>query len=297
MILLPQWTLKIARFAVFGNFWVALCAVCLYWSTALIHALQVHFALSLSIFSATVFIYNYHRLFRKKVIYAAVRSERHDWILSNQGFLQIVAIVSALVAGGFFVPYLNRTLVLRFSPFLLLALLYVVPLWKSEGKWKRLRDIPFVKIFLVAAVWSFVTVFLPFLADNPEWLPDAGAWITLSQRFVFIFAITIPFDIRDLKHDKAAGLTTFAGTFGVEPAKRISEVLLIIVGLICFSAAHLGHYSYNHAAGMLVSCITSGVLISRIRAESSEWMYAGLLDGTMLDQFLWLLFAGAISVF
>jgi 4-hydroxybenzoate polyprenyltransferase len=297
MIPLPNWLLKITRFVVFGNFWVAFCALSLYWCTALIHGLELHFSLSMSIFGATAFIYNYHRLFRKKIIYAKERSERHNWILNNQRFLQVLAIVSALVAVGFFIPYLNETLVLRFSPFLLLALFYVVPLWKSKGKWKRVRDIPFVKIFLVAAVWAFVTVFLPFLADNPEWLPNSGSWFTMVQRFIFIFAITIPFDIRDLKHDKASGLTTFAGAFGVTTAKRISELMLVAVGLICFAAAHFGYYSYNHAAGMIVSCMTTGVLISRVKEESSEWMYAGLLDGTMLDQFIWVFLAGALSVF
>jgi len=297
MIQLPLWTLKTSRLLVFGNLWVALCAVSLYWCTALIHSLEINVFLSLSIFSATVFIYNYHRLFRKKIIYAKVRSERHEWILQHKRMLRALAYISLIAAIGFFVPYLNVTLFLRVSPFLALALFYVIPLWKSGGKWLRVRDIPFIKIFLVAAVWSFVTVFLPFLVDDPEWLPNLGSWHTIVQRFIYIFAITIPFDIRDLEHDKASGLTTFAGKFGVSNAKKISEVLLIIVALICFSAAHFGFYTYGSAIGMILSCLVTGLFISKIDENSSEWMYAGLLDGTMFDQFIWVLMIGSLMAF
>jgi 4-hydroxybenzoate polyprenyltransferase len=297
MTQLPNWTLKTSRLLVFGNLWVAFCAVSLYWCTALLHKLEIEVFLSLSIFNATVFIYNYHRLFRKKVIYEKVRSERHEWILMHEKELQILALITLISAIGFFVPYMNIRLFLRFSPFLALALFYVIPIWKRRGKWLRVRDIPFIKIFLVAAVWSFVTVVLPFLADDPEWLPNVEIWHTIVQRFIYIFAITVPFDIRDLKLDKASGLTTFAGRFGVSNAKRISEVLLLIVAIICLSAAHLGFYTYGNALGMLLSCSVTGLLISRIDENSSEWIYAGLLDGTMLDQFLWVLILGSFLVF
>ncbi|MCB0820980.1 MAG: hypothetical protein KDC13_10185, partial [Bacteroidetes bacterium] len=188
---------------VFGNIWIALCAVSMYACTVVLHRLEWSWLLAGSIFGATLFVYNYHRLFRKKQIYARQISDRHKWILRHDKSLRWLAIAGFVLAVACFVPFLNAVLVYRLSPFLLLALFYVIPVWKGRQKWLRIRDIPYVKIFLVAAVWSFVTVVLAFLANDSEWLPDTGAWITIAHRFIFIFAITLPFDIRDLAHDKS----------------------------------------------------------------------------------------------
>jgi len=291
-MVIPAWILKIIRLGVFGNLWVSLCAVSMYWCTAVMHDLKIHLLLSFSIFGATLFIYNYHRLFRKKVIYAKEISERHKWILAHDKLLQAFAVLGFLLAAGCFLPYLEKTLFLRLSPFLLLSLFYVVPVWKGKKKWLRVRDIPYVKIFLVAAVWAFVTVFLAFLAEDPLWFPDKAAWFSAAQRFVFIFAITLPFDIRDLKHDEVSGLQTFAGRLGVSEVKRLSNILLAMVALCSAIAAFAGIYQMPHAIGLAVSCGLTGLLISRIDEESSEWMFAGFLDGTMLDQFLWIALLG-----
>ncbi|MEX1189302.1 MAG: UbiA family prenyltransferase [Bacteroidia bacterium] len=260
----------------------------MYWCTAYLHDLDIQVFLSLSIFGATLFIYNYHRLFRKKVIYAKEISERHQWILAHDRLLQVFAVAGFLLAAGCFIPYLNPTLFFRLSPFLLLSLFYVIPVWKGKKKWLRVRDIPFMKIFLVAAVWSFVTVFLAFLAEDPFWFPDIDAWLTTLQRFIFIFAITLPFDIRDLAHDRSSGLTTFAARLGVEGVKRLANILLVVVAALAGISTFIGIYSLPHGIGVSISCALTGFLISRIDEDSSEWIYAGFLDGTMLDQFLWI---------
>ncbi|MEZ5173587.1 MAG: hypothetical protein R2850_08790 [Bacteroidia bacterium] len=129
---------------------------------------------------------------------------------------------------------------------------------------------------------------LAFLANDSEWLPDTGAWITIAHRFIFIFAITLPFDIRDLAHDKSGGLVTFAGKLGVPAVNRLSALLLTFVALLAVLAAMAGFYFYPAAGGMILSCVFTGALILTIDEQSSEWIYAGFLDGTMFDQLLWI---------
>ena len=293
---LPPFIGELLKAVVFGNVWVALCAVAMYVCTVLLHRLEFNLFLAGSIFGATLFTYNYHRLFRKEKIYRGVVSERHLWIIEHHKKLQVLAVLGFLLAAGCFVPFLNKVLLIRLSPFLLLALFYVIPIWKREGKWLRVRDIPFFKIFLVAAVWSFVTVVLAFLADDSLWFPDLGAWISIAQRFIFIFAITLPFDIRDLEHDKSGGLITFAGSLGVPGVNRLSAFLLTLVALLAVIAAMGGVYSYPAAGGMVLSCLFTGALALVIDEQSSEWMYAGFLDGTMIDQLFWIaLFSYAFS--
>ena len=291
---IPERILGLLRLLVFGNLWVAFCAVSMYWCTVYLHQMEVQFQLSLSIFGATLFIYNYHRLFRKEIIYKGYISNRHRWILSHHRLLQAFAIAGFILSVGCFIPYINPTLVFRLSPFLLLSLLYVIPVWKKGKKWIRIRDIPYIKIFLVAAVWSFVTVFLAFLAEDPYWFPGVAEWSTALQRFIFIFAITLPFDIRDLAHDRSSGLTTFANTLGVQGVKTLSNILLVSIAVLAMLSAFAGYYKHGHAAAMILSCLVTGMLISRLDEDSSEWMYAGFLEGTMLDQFIWILLLGVL---
>jgi 4-hydroxybenzoate polyprenyltransferase len=187
-----------------------------------------------------------------------------------------------------FLPYANISIVLKFLPFVTLALLYVVPIWKIDGKWIRLRDFPFIKIALVAVVWAFVTVFVPFAILDIHWIPNFSQWITFIQRFIFIFAITIPFDIRDLEHDAKHNVKTFAGVLGINKAKQLSNLLLIMVAIISISAFLLKFYTVGNAAGMMISSLSTTFLISRIQEDSDEWVYSGYLDGTMVDQLFWI---------
>jgi len=285
---MPEWLKNISKILVFGNCWVAFAATCLYWCTCIIHQLKPQLDLSIGIFGATLFIYNYHRLFRKSAIYAWQRSERHRWIVANDTLLKTFALVGLTVSIIAFLPYTDIAIVLKFLPFVALTLLYVIPVWKTDGKWMRLRDFPFIKIALVAVVWAFVTVFVPFAILDIHWIPNLSQWLTFSQRFVFIFAITIPFDIRDLEHDAKHNVKTFAGVLGVNRAKQLSSLLLIIVAAISISAYLLKFYSTGNAAGMMISSLSTSFLISRIQEDSDEWMYAGYLDGTMVDQLFWI---------
>jgi 4-hydroxybenzoate polyprenyltransferase len=285
---MPEWLRNIIRIIVFGNCWVAFGATCMYWCTCFIHHLKPQNDFSIGIFGATLFIYNYHRLFRKAAIYAWQRSERHRWIVANDKLLKAFAIIGLTISIIAFLPYANVGNVLKFLPFVTLALLYVIPVWKINGKWIRLRDFPFIKIALVAVVWSFVTVFVPFAALDVNWFPDIGQWITFAQRFIFIFAITVPFDIRDLAHDAKHNVKTFAGILGPDRAKQLSNFLLVMVATISVAAYFFHFYSLGNAAGMIVSTLSTSLLVKRIHEDSDEWMYVGFLDGTMADQFFWI---------
>jgi 4-hydroxybenzoate polyprenyltransferase len=285
---MPEWLKKIVRILVFGNCWVAFGAACLYWCTCILHKITPSIHLSMGVLGATLFIYNYHRLFRKTAIYAWQRSERHRWIVAHDALLKFFALLGLSLTIIGFLPFLTVPFIFKFSPFIVLTILYVVPIWRIDAKWIRLRDLPFIKIILVALVWSFVTVFIPFLANDINWLPSLSVWITFVQRFIFIFAITIPFDIRDLAHDARYNVKTFAGVLGVNRAKQFSNLLLILVATISISAFLLKFYSVGNAAGMMISSLSTSFLINRIQEDSDEWIYAGYLDGTMVDQLFWI---------
>jgi 4-hydroxybenzoate polyprenyltransferase len=154
-----------------------------------------------------------------------------------------------------------------------------------------------VKIFLVALVWAFVTVCLPFVI-LPDFtfqsLLNPNIILTASNRFLFFFAITLPFDIRDLEHDRKNGVRTFASLLGVGGIKNLSRVLLVIVTLFALFCYFRGYYFPGHALAIIVSCASTSWLIAKADEHSNEYYYSGWLDGSLMDQYFWIVFFGSM---
>ena len=92
-----------------------------------------------------------------------------------------------------------------------------------------LRKIPFIKIFVISFVWTISTMLLLVIENN---IPISQNIIFhLIARFLFVFAITIPFDIRDLKYD-AQNLRTIPLFFGALKSQFIAVFALFICGVI-----------------------------------------------------------------
>jgi 4-hydroxybenzoate polyprenyltransferase len=279
----------------YGNLWVSAGAASMAYATSLMHHTPVKLSFILMVFFACLFVYNFHRVFRVGHIYGSKSSFRHHWIIENQKSIRALTLLSGVLAFILAIPSLSPSLLLTTLPFLLLVILYVMPLYQKDGQWKRLRDIPFLKIFLIATVWAFVTVQVPLAVSQPDSYMSAGFWLSFSQRFLFIFAITLPFDIRDLAHDRQFGVKTFASVLGVNRLKNLSHLLLIATLLVVYTGMQQGLYSMYHAAGMLVSIVGTGWLISRVNETSSEFYYTALLDGTMIDQLFWIWLFGQFA--
>ena len=155
----------------------------------------------------------------------------------------------------------------------LIAGTYVLPIWKGY----RLRDVPFVKIFMVAVVWSYVTVILP-AGEAGLGLAEWG-WMAL-ERMIFIFAITLPFDLRDIAFDKAQGVSTFATRLGVKGTLFLSLGLLF-VWMVMVGVLYVGWWWIAFAAAGIGTIVL--VYLSP-RFLNDDWYFTGWLDGTMLLQ-------------
>ena len=67
----------------------------------------------------------------------------------------------------------------------------------------------------------------------------------LLERFLFVFAITIPFDIRDMEIDIKEGLKTIPVIMGKKKAMMIANILLVLFTMICLVA--LQKHDFNLA--------------------------------------------------
>ncbi len=277
-----------SRWIVFGNFWVAACASCMYAASAMTLAEPFQWRWFFIIFFATVAAYNYHRVPASSLAYYAQGSNRHHWIRDNRKAIIGILLVSCSIAGLMLFPVIELQMLYWFIPAGVFSLLYVLPVLPFGGKWTRLRDLPFVKTFIISAVWSVITVVpaskeaLMFEHISPELL-----WL-MAERFIFLTAISIPFDLRDLTIDARNHVKTFAGIWGFEKSLFYCRALLVIFAILALIGFQLNLFSGSTTLAMIISAASSGWLIAQINKDSSEMIYAFWLEGTMIDQLFWI---------
>jgi 4-hydroxybenzoate polyprenyltransferase len=170
----------------------------------------------------------------------------------------------------------------------LLALGYNIPFLTLNNQKIGLRNIPGIKLFLIALVWSVSCVLLPVVELEHNYqisISSAETLLLVAKRFMFIAAITIPFDIRDLFQDKLYALKTIPVMLGEKKAYIFCQLLLLgyLLLLLLFSQT----ITVDVIALTLVLLLT-GWLILKSGIKKNEYYYFFYLDGTMLLQYLML---------
>lgn len=278
------------RWVVYGNVWVALGALAMYACTVILANLTFRIEVGLVIFFSTLAVYNFHRIFRLHRLYSGPRTARQQWIIDHARSLWLITIASGAIVAYWAWTLYSEALLISAFPAILVAILYVIPIYAKGGLVFRLRDLPFLKLFLVAFTWAYVTHVFPLVVENRnfDFLASPGFIFMFGQRLLFIFAITVPFDFRDLQIDLANGVKTFANTLGVEHAKKISLLCLALFALLAMLSFQLGDYRLVEMNALVLSAIFSGLLIQMANEHQSEWFFVFLLEGTMIDQLFWL---------
>ena len=276
------------RWFVFGNFWVAICAAAMYAASVFTLAEPFEWRWLFIIFASTLAAYNYHRVPESSMTYYARGSERHVWIRENRSTLILVMLLASTLAGLLILPVLELRTLWWFLPAGIFSLLYVLPVLPIGGKWNRLRDLPFVKTFIISAVWAVITV-VPASREALllERVSPTVLWL-IAERFIFLTAISIPFDLRDLAVDAQNKVKTFAGIWGFEKTLFYCRTLLVIFAMIALVGFQLTFISGATCLAMIVSAASTGWLIAQINEQSGEMIYAFWLEGTMIDQCFWI---------
>lgn len=106
------------------------------------------------------------------------------------------------------------------------------------------------------------------------------------ERFFFIAAITIPFDIRDIERDSVEKIRTFPVILGVEGSKKLAYTFNILFLLIAIIAAYLEVQSFNLVTALFVSGIISFIFISGAGIKRSQVYYVFGVEGISLIQSL-----------
>lgn len=273
---------------VFASWWVALCAG----TMGLLTWLELTgFWWNLPLFSfilgSTLVIYNLNMISGLNDLrQMGSHSERHQWCMKNEKLLKLTFAIGLAIA-GVSIWFLNPIIWLLVMPLSLVAFAYTVPVVRINASIIRIREIGLWKIFLIAAVWTGMTVILPAMEHHGlAQIIDPLTWRLALGRALFIFAITIPFDVRDLLNDMKKGVRTIPSAMGWKRSVVLAELVLIL--FISFVSITLG---INHPffLGYAISTVMAMILVALVNPERSDMYCSFWVEGTMIFQFAFVL--------
>jgi 4-hydroxybenzoate polyprenyltransferase len=260
------------RVFVYANFWVAGAVYALTRITEII--IDAHHE-SLAILNAagTLVIYGFARYFEGPSE-GETTSKITAWRkrMPNLTKLSILggavfAIIELVHIGslGLFLHYLIGAAV---------ALLYPLP-WIMRNRGGGLRSVPGLKLFVISFVWAFTTGFLPAI-----WNGQNGWWWFL-ERFLWTMALTIPFDVRDVKMD-AQSIKTLPHVIGPRNSIYLAHaciwlsfaLMVLVFGLPLVSTFLL--YLF-FAVAIIVARAELGDLYYSFFIEGLPWFLLGLV--------------------
>ncbi|MFN3938996.1 MAG: hypothetical protein ACK4IY_00325, partial [Chitinophagales bacterium] len=102
--------------------------------------------------------------------------------------------------------------------------------------------------------------------------------------FCFIFAITLPFDVKDMQIDLQHNVKTIPALVGADTAYALSLLLLFLSGV--FYALRQTYAGIMLLPPLTISVILTGMLIYLTKFQRNNRIYFGAIDGTLLLQFL-----------
>lgn len=282
---------SILDFLLFSNIFIAFCAVAQGMVSYYLLKLPPDKYVLAFLFFSTLLVYNLSMLLAKPKDPLKSPFKRVKWIFSHHRLTISITLISCLciIPLGLWYLSLQSQLLMVFVG--ILALAYNFPFLKLNDKKIGLRNLPGIKLFLIALVWSVSCVLLPIVQVESTF----GISVTLSEtlllvakRFLFICAITIPFDIRDLFQDKLYELKTIPVMLGEKKAWIFCQALLIIyLILLILFAKNID----LDVIGLTLTILLTGWLIFKSNIKRNEYYYFFFLDGTMILQFaiLWML--------
>ena len=222
---------------------------------------SIDFHLSWFLFYATIVCYNFIKYGVEAEKYILVANHYHKGI-------QVFSFV-ILIPMVYHAYFLNLETWLGIVALLIMVGLYTLPILPNT---KNLRSLGILKIFIVAFVWSGVTVVIPLISIKNN-VFSLNIVIEVLQRFLVILILLIPFEIRDLVYDDKE-LRTLPQRYGVANTKSIGSFMVVFFFALTFLKNVITHKELV-AKGVLFLALGSLMFVTKRNQSkyfSSFWV-------------------------
>lgn len=263
------------NFYINSSIHVALAVYSLAWITLLEFDVPYNEAILYFIFYASITGYNF-------VKYFGVAKFHHRSLTNWLKAIQIFSFFCFLLMCYYAFQLSTKTLfyILGFGG---ITFLYAIPFLPKRlflDSQHNLRSIGGLKIYLIALVWSGVTVFLPLIHNG--FSINSDVVITGIQRYIFIVVLMLPFEIRDLRYDSIK-LSTVPQKIGVKQTKLIGSLCLICFFLLEFFKDEI---PFTRIAILLIVTISTFLFLIFSKTEQGRYYSGFWVEGLPI---LWLI--------
>jgi 4-hydroxybenzoate polyprenyltransferase len=271
------------RFFLFGNLFLALCATLWAYSTYRVLNVSTHSAnpwLLAFVAGGVLIVYTVDRVFTFERPDPETVSERHRWIARHRtALLGLLGCATGVTLAA--LPFLDNRVLILAAAAGLVALAYSLPIRK--GFTVGLKELGLLKIFLIAGVWAVVTTVLPPL-DAGDPILNRDLVLLFAERFLFVFAITLPFDIRDRALDRASDIKTIPVRVGTRTSKA-----MVVGAVALYLALKVAHYGLESPLVLVPAAVSAGyiaLLLAALSEARHDYYFSLLWDGAILVQAL-----------
>jgi hypothetical protein len=269
------WLRQLFNFYINASIHVALSVVALTWITLIEYHIPHDTAVLYFVFFSSITGYNF-------VKYSGIAKFHHRRLATWLKAIQVFSFFCFLFL-CYYTFQLDTVSLIYIFGFALITFFYAIPLLPRRlfvDHKHNLRSISGLKVYVIALVWTGVTVFLPLI--NNHYPLDMDCVITGIQRFLFIIALMVPFEIRDLQYDSLK-LATLPQQIGVKRTKIVGVLLLIAFFCLEFFKNNVTWYS------LLTLCIVTLITMVYLvfaKKEQSAYYSSFFVEGLPI---LWLL--------
>ncbi|WP_066221264.1 hypothetical protein [Formosa haliotis] len=211
---------QLFKFYLNASIHVALSVFALAWITLIKFELPFDENVLYFIFFASATGYNFVKYFGLAKFH---RRALASWLRAIQLFSLLCFVFMC-----YFALQLERNTMLVIAGFGAITFMYAIPFLPKRffvDKNHNLRSIGGLKVYVIGLVWAGVTVLLPLI--NEHYTLNDIVFLNFIQRFIFIIALMIPFELRDLKYDSLK-LGTIPQKIGVKRSKIVGVLLALV---------------------------------------------------------------------
>jgi hypothetical protein len=245
------------------------------WITLLEFGIPLDINLLCFVFVASVTGYNF-------VKYFGIARFHHRSLATWLKVIQVFSFICFLLLCVFSLRLASTTLV-YIGVFGIVTFLYAIPLLPKHffmDQQKNLRSIGGLKVYVIALVWAGVTVFLPVLNNDHNFSVDV--WLTALQRFIFVIALMLPFEIHDLQYDSLK-LSTIPQKIGIKKTKFIGILLIMLFFFLEFFKNELNK---NQIIITLIISLITALFLNFSKKNQNDYYSSFWVEGIPIIWFL-----------
>ena len=255
------------------NFFIAFAAAACTLATYAFHDATPDYNLVVFIFFATLLIYNLQR-------------RLGDYKHSGK-FYKTKTVLMILAAVGLIPFAIHLTFIELTGLFIAggISIGYAVPCIPIKGKRYPIREVPYMKLWVIVLAWILSTTVVPLIeiVDLNSYDDRMSTVLFALQQGAFIVALTIPFDVRDVNSDYPHQ-RTLPMIIGVDSSIRFAQNAMVAAFIFAFFNYLIGFFAFPQ---MLVQLAISGIgyfLVAHGKKPRQPMYYSIALDGMILLQ-------------